>query len=74
MQNIKLKYDSRNYTIIQNLKDNRIYLYSYTNILAIFDNAKNQLLLSKCEKTITNKKHIKLFKKWLTDNNLCGNI
>lgn len=74
MQNIQLKYDSRNFTIIQSLKDDSIYLYSYTKNLAIFDTVNKVLRVAKCDKTITNKKHIKLFKKWLTDNKICGNI
>jgi hypothetical protein len=71
---IQLKYDSRNYTIIQSLKDDSIYLYSYTKNLAIYDTVNKILKVAKCDKTQTNKKHLKLFKKWLTDNKMYSNI
>lgn len=63
-KNINILYDSRNYTILKH--NSFIYCYSYQNVVAYYDYVKVHSRVDNL--TQTNKKHIDLFKKFISEN------
>ena len=66
MKNIKILYDSRNYTIVHDTLTNIVWLYSYQKPIAYFDikNVKIEMI-DKSNWTQTNKFHFSNWKKFL---------
>jgi hypothetical protein len=63
MLDIKIIYDSRNYTIIKDLKTDYVWLYSFQKPIAYYN--KNKIRISNSDLTQTDKFHLKNFKKVL---------
>lgn len=61
---VKVLYDSRNWTILE--YDNNIVGYSYQNVICKYSNGK-LFVYNKDKWTQTNKKHYELFKDFVKD-------
>jgi hypothetical protein len=62
MLNIKVLAQLKNYTLIQDLFNNNVYLYSYNNQIAWWD---GKLHCDKLVLTTMSKMHLTWFKEWI---------
>lgn len=62
MLNIKVLAQLKNYTLIQDLFNNNVYLYSYKNLIAWYD---GKLHCDKLVLTAMSKMHLSWFKEWI---------
>lgn len=60
--NIKLLLSFKNYVVIKDLITNNIWLYSYNKPIVYYD---GNIHICDDNLTITNKRHISVFKDWL---------
>ena len=62
MLNIKVLAQLKNYTLIQDLFNNNVYLYSYNKCIAYYDGT---LHCDKLTMTAMSKMHLTWFKDWI---------
>ena len=65
--NIKVLAQLKNYTLIQDLYNNNVYLYSYNNIIGYYD---GKLHYDKSTLSAMSKLHMSWFKEWLVENRI----